>query len=108
VYFTVDEEHSIEDYTFTVGTSELTPVLKSGRKYYVTINNVAAKELNKWHTITITDKAGNTSTTQYCGLSYCNAVVSNASAPETLKDLCRSIYLYWEAADQYFNQTAGN
>ena len=104
VYFTVDDGYSIDDYTFVVNDKKVKPVLKSGNKYYVTIKGIAAKELNKWHTITITDKAGNTLTTEYCGLSYVCAVLNSGSAPYTLYYLCKSIYLYWDAAYQYFNR----
>lgn len=104
VFFTVDDSHSIDDYTFTVDEKVVKPVLRSGKKYYVSITGIAAKQLNEWHTITVTDKAGNTLTTQYCGLSYVCAVLNSDTAPDSLWYLCKSIYLYWDAAYQYFNR----
>ena len=102
VNYTLTGTDTISDYTFTVDGTAVQPKLVSGKKYYVTYKGIPAKKLNEWHTVTVTDKAGNTLTTKYCGLTYTYSVVSNASAPDTLKDLCRSIYLYWEAAYNYF------
>ena len=81
----------------------MTPVLKSGRRYYVAIKGIAARQMNEWHTVTVTDAADNTITTKYSGLSYPAAVVASDAASDTLKNLARSIYLYWEAAHNYFN-----
>ena len=106
VNYTLTGTDTISDYTFTVDGTAVQPKLVSGKKYYVTYKGIPAKKLNEWHTVTVTDKAGNTLTTKYCGLTYTYSVVSNASAPDTLKDLCRSIYLYWEAAYNYFPKTS--
>ena len=108
VYYTLTGTDAISDYTFKVDGTEVQPALRGGKKYYVTVNGMAAKDLNTVHTITVTDKTGNTLTTEYSGLTYTYSVVSNANAPKTLKDLCRSIYLYWDAANKYFNQTTEN
>jgi hypothetical protein len=104
VFFTVEDNHSIDEYTFTVDGTEVEPMLQTGKKYFVTIKNMAAKELNVWHTIEVTDSNNNTLTTKYCGLSYTYAVVTNANAPDTLKNLCRAVYLYWDGAYKFFNQ----
>ena len=103
LYYTLEKGHSISEYTFTLDGEEVTPVLKSGRRYYVAIKGIAARQMNEWHTVTVTDAADNTITTKYSGLSYPAAVVASDAASDTLKNLARSIYLYWEAAHNYFN-----
>ena len=102
VNYTLTGTEDISTYTFTVDGTEVEPKFVSGKRYCVTFKGIPAKKLNEWHTITVTDRNGNTLTTKYSGLTYTYSVVSNASAPDTLKDLCRSIYLYWEAAYNYF------
>ena len=106
VNYTLTGTDTISDYTFTVDGTAVQPKLVSGKKYYVTYKGIPAKKLNEWHTVTVTDKAGNVLTTKYSGLTYTYSVVSNAGAPDTLKDLCRSIYLYWKAAYNYFPKSS--
>ena len=103
LYYIVESGHDISEYTFEVDGATVTPVKKSGRKYYVAIKGIAARQMNEVHTVTVTDGSNNKITVEYSGLSYPAAVVTNDAAPATLKDLCRSIYLYWEAAYNYFN-----
>ena len=103
LYYTVESGHDISEYTFKVGSTTVTPVKKSGRKYYVAIKGIAARQMNEVHTVTVTDGSNNKITVEYSGLSYPAAVVASDAASATLKDLARSIYLYWEAAYNYFN-----
>ena len=103
VYYKLTGTDVISTYTFKVDGQKVTPV-KKGTQYYVSIKNIPARLMNKPHTVTVTDKAGNTLTTTYSGLSYPAAVVASDLAPDSLKDLCRSIDLYAEAALAYFGE----
>ena len=103
VYYKLTGSDAIGSYTFKVDSTKVTPV-KKGTQYYVSIKNIPARLMSKAHTVTVTDKAGNTLTTTYSGLSYPAAVTAAAAAPETLKNLCRAIDLYAEAALAYFGE----
>ena len=103
VYYKLTGTDAISTYTFKVDGTKVTPV-KKGTQYYVSIKNIPARLMNKPHTVTVTDKAGNTLTTTYSGLSYPAAVLASDIAPESLKNLCRAIDLYAEAALAYFGE----
>ena len=103
VYYKLTGTDAISTYTFKVDGTKATPV-KKGTQYYVSIKNIPARLMNKPHTVTVTDKAGNTLTTTYSGLSYPAAVLASDIAPESLKNLCRAIDLYAEAALAYFGE----
>ena len=103
VYFKLTGSDTISSYTFKVDGTKATPV-KKGTQYYVSIKNIPARLMSEPHTVTVTDKAGNTLTTTYSGLSYPAAVLASTAAPESLKNLARAIDLYAEAALAYFGE----
>lgn len=103
VYYNLTGTDAISTYTFTVDGKKVTPT-KKGTQYYVSIKNIPARLMSKSHTIVVTDKSGNQLTTIYSGLSYPAAVVASSAAPDSLKNLCRSIDLYAEAALIYFGE----
>ena len=103
VYYNLTGTDAISTYTFTVDGKKVTPT-KKGTQYYVSIKNIPARLMSKSHTIVVKDKAGKTLTTTYSGLSYPAAVVASSAAPDSLKNLCRSIDLYAEAALTYFGE----
>ena len=101
-YFELQEGYDISSYTFTVDGNTVTPTLKaSSNSYYVSVLGIPARALGDEHTITVSDGT-NTITVKYCALSYAYSVVSSDAAPDTLKNLCKAIYLYGDAAKTYF------
>lgn len=101
VYFTVDSGHEITDYTFMVDNKTAEPVQKDNM-YYVVVPNIAAKDLDVFHTVTASD--GNTTySISYCALSYCRSKLSNTSTSESLQNLVKSLYLYNQASKAYFS-----
>jgi hypothetical protein len=81
---------------------ELKPV--GNNLYCVEVTGIAAKELNEKITLRVVD--GN-ETKQFSSspISYCYIIAFiDDTASATLKDLCKSLYLYHEAAKAYFNR----
>ena len=99
-YFTVDEGE-IGDYTFKLGTKKVTPV-EAGGKWYVEVANIAAKNLDKVYTVTVSNASGKIVTVKASALSYAYNVLSAEDADATLVDLVKGLYLYNKAADAYF------
>jgi hypothetical protein len=99
-YFTVDEGE-IGDYTFKIGTKKVTPV-ESGGKWYVEVTNIAAKDLDKVYTVTVSSGSGKIVTVKASALSYAYNVLNAEDAPAKLVDLVKGLYLYNQAANAYF------
>ncbi len=75
-------------------------VIKSGKKWYVSIPGIASVDLDKMFTVNAS-YGGKTRTLQFCALSYANAVYGSSN--ENTAALARALYLYNEAAEIYFN-----
>ena len=76
--------------------------LRSGRQYYVEKMNIAAKRMGEMNTITVTD-GKNTKSFRYGALSYVYTVLSlTGEGNIPIQNLCRSMYLYNQAAIAYF------
>ena len=103
VNYTLGTGHNISEYTFKTDGNKTSATLKSGNKYYVAIRDIAAKKMKQSYAFTAQDQSGNVMTTEYSPLSYVYSVLSNASAPESLKNVCKAIYWYGETAEQYFS-----
>lgn len=95
-YFTVDPGRHIDEFTFRYGHEVLTPVEKAGM-YYVAIENITSKNLDTPYTIQVGDYS-----IQYNALSYVYDTLKDERAPETLKELVRSLYVYNQRAKKYF------
>ena len=76
-------------------------VIKSGKKWYVSIPGIASVDLDKMFTINV-PSGGQTYTFRFSALSYANATFN--SSKETLAALARALYLYNEAAEVYFDK----
>lgn len=96
VFFTGD----VDGYTFSCNGVELEPVAYSSY-HYVTIDNIAAKELDTVYTVEVTDGT-NTYSVRYSALTYVRSVLSNNSNPQTLKDVVTALYWYNQEANEYF------
>ena len=100
-YIRVFFSGSIDGVTFSCNGVNLTPVAY-GAYHYVTIDNVAAKDLDTMYTISATDGT-NTYTVQYSALTYVRSVLSNNSNPQTLKDVVTALYWYNKEANEFFH-----
>ena len=99
-YFTVTG--SISQFTFKVDGKTVTPV-KKGSYYYVEISNIAAKDLDKSFHLEVSSKTnGVVISLDYSAMSYVCKVLNSDNATETLKDLLKALYLYNQAANEYF------
>ena len=95
--------HSIDEYSFIVGSKRVVPVLADG-KYYVYIPNIAAKDLDADYRITV-ETEEELLTLTASALSYAYSVLKNYASNESKAALCdmvRALYLYNVAADEYF------
>ena len=102
IYFTLDEGE-ISDYTFKLGSKKVTPVQSDG-KWYVEIANISAKDLDKTYTLTVSSAEGKIVTIKASALSYVYAVLNGGSNEATLIDLVKGLYLYNQAANEYFGK----
>ena len=100
VYFTPDEGSELADFTFKVGSKVYTPVEKDGM-WMIKIPNIAAKDLDKTYTVTVSTAEGKVVTVKTCALSYAYKVV-NKGTDEALVNLVKGLYLYNQAANAYF------
>ncbi|MBO4838405.1 MAG: hypothetical protein J5493_03425 [Lachnospiraceae bacterium] len=75
-------------------------VIKSGKKWYVSIPGIASVDLDKMFTVKATYN-GQTRTMKFCALSYANAVFNSSN--ENLANLARALYLYNQYAEAYFD-----
>ena len=102
-YFTSDE---IEKFSFFIDDEEVTPVEKDGM-YYIETNRIAANKLGVPNTIRITD-GENSAEIVYSALSYANIVLASETRSENIKNLCKTIYDYSNAAINYLGTENNN
>ena len=100
IYFTLDSG-AIGDYTFKLNGKKVTPV-QSGDLWYVQVTNIAAKDLDKVHTLVVSSGEGTVFTAKSCALSYAYSVLNAEGQPESLVNVVKGLYLYNEAANAYF------
>ena len=99
-FFTMTDE-TAQNFKVTDSTGATLPVTERDGMYYVDVASVAAQDLDAGYTVTIHD--GTTSTTVTASaLSYCYNVLYADPEDETLKDLVKALYLYNQAANNYF------
>jgi len=112
--FALDEGCSIEDYsfelTYTENYVEKTKVLKatydaaSGR-YSVIIPDIAAAYWDYMYKVTVTSTE--TAETYECYgsvLAYIKLKLKNSSSSEALLNMCKAMYNYNQAANEFFNK----
>ena len=99
-YFTTTG--SIDDYTFKVGSTVLTPV-KSGNYYYVLIDDIAAKNLSKAYALTVTGTDGKVFTLKYSVYSNVKQILADSSYGDAAQNLMRAVYAYGTATVAYLN-----
>ena len=87
----------IKNYAFTLDGASITPTnLPDTDEYAVDLFGIAAKDLDAVHTV----KVGNCTIT-YSALSYVGAVFEKTKS-DSLLTVAKALYLYWQAAENYF------
>lgn len=114
-YFELEKGHKIDEYTFSYTTNgktcEVTPVQKTiddKELYLVEIPDIKSYLLNEDIVVTIKSKAQPKSTgikMSYSPFSYCYAASVLRSDKESLINLTKSLYWYWDKANQYMKST---
>ena len=66
------------------------------------MTNIAAKDLDKVYTVTVSSASGKIVTVKASALSYAYNVLNAEDAPAKLVDLVKGLYLYNQAANAYF------
>ncbi len=103
LYFTLPAGADVSLYTFSNGSEDLKPV-KSGIYYYVTIQDIDAKNLDTDYKVTV--KYGeNSLEVTYSPMTYCYNVLKGYTGDkaEELKNVVRALYLYNSKANAYFS-----
>lgn len=94
------KEGEITSYKFTIDGQEVVPQKsEDDGLYYVDLNNIAAQDLEVTHIFT----AGNIKVTNFSALSYVNIALKYKGTKEANRNVAAALYLYWEAAERYFN-----
>ena len=98
VYFELTEGVDASTLTFAVDGTEVEAV-RNGKYYQVSIEGIAAHDLDTVYTITVSDGT-NTLTATYSAMTYVYNILSRDRAQE-LKDVMAALRLYNLAADAY-------
>jgi len=103
LYFQPESGHQIDEYTFTIDGKEVKPVQRSSGSsyYYVTVENIAAKELGLARTIRVA-RDNETMTIACSALSYAYKALTSETSGDNLRNTMRALYLYNQAAIDYF------
>ena len=95
VYFKLTGDKTIDEYTFYVDGVEVEPVQKNDR-YYVELDNLAAKNLDKMHTFSVGGLSLN-----YGVMSYIHNIVFSAPS-EAAVNAAKALYAYHVAMKAFF------
>ena len=98
-YFKVSDAVKLDDVTFAIGNTTLTPQ-KKGNDYYIEVKDIPASGLGTSYTLRVSD-GSSTWNLYYSALSYVYDVINNDSDAK-LSTLCRALYWYYIAAKDYF------
>ena len=114
VYFTLDTGASIDDYKFvlayakpdgTEDTMELTPGYEAGKnRYYVDIENIPAAYLDYMYNVTATNIKTNATYSVTTSVMVWVRNSLNSSTNENHKNMLKAIYLYNQAANEFFGK----
>jgi len=106
LWYTADEE-TIHDFNVTYyqdDTEKAVKVIRSGQYYYIDISNISAKDLDCQFFINFANDDSEWYS-WYSVMAYCYNVLSRETTDarsEQLKDTVRALYLYNQAAKEYF------
>ena len=89
-------------------TEEIEGSVKKGDLYYIESQGVPAHKLGVDIEVTIKTIAGDNIVITYNPLSYAYVALSRDGVDENLRNVMRAMYLYYEAASEYFETTTNN
>ncbi len=98
---------SSRDLSFECDSYEVEKNTTAGGYQIARIRGIKADDLDETFKLDINDVAdsGNTQTfygyVHYCPLTYCYNVLKGGSDDENLQNVCKALYLYWQAANEY-------
>ena len=96
------DKGKIGDYSFTLDGSEVTPE-ETPDGWLIEIPDVAARNLDKTHTVTVSSGEGQILTVKYSALSYAYSLaIRDVDGEDPLTNLVMGLVLYNRAADDYF------
>ncbi|MCQ2797516.1 MAG: hypothetical protein MJ241_03545 [Bacilli bacterium] len=100
VYFVEKPEGSIDGYEASINGEMISSdkILSKNGRYYVEINNVSAKDLDKEFTVRLSKGESYVSVT-YSVLTYCYS--KQNSSNESLRNFALSLYDYYMAVEDY-------
>ncbi len=108
-YYTLADGQDISNYTVSatiggvaVDSSNIVISKSNNNKDYIQIINIGAGELSKELIISVTNNSDlSTMEASYNALCYAKNMINNAAANQRIKNLCKAIILYSNAADAY-------
>lgn len=92
----------VQGKTFKYNGKALNVTDRSGIYSYVDIENIAAAELGDVYTVQVYEGDTLVSTVKYCPLAYGYTALT-VSQDTNLHNTVKALYLYYKAADAYFN-----
>ena len=66
------------------------------------IKGIRADQLGETYTLNLYDGEQILGTVEYCPLTYCYYVILEGRGSEALQDVCKALFLYYQAAVDYF------
>jgi len=100
--FTPAEGRSIEEFRFEVNGRNMTLQPVSGGSYMLTIENIAAKDLDTMYTVKVSSGSEEMEI-QTSALAYCYTVLKKGLLSTDMQNTCKALYLYNQAANDYFH-----
>ena len=107
-YFTIDGEHTIDNYAFKLTTNEdfeLTPEYdEESKRYYVDAENIPAKLIGKTFTISVKNTTDNTVYTIESSINcYIKMALANSDTTTEKANMLKALYVYGVFADAFAN-----
>lgn len=105
-YFKLTGDKDISNYTF-VSNGEVLDAVEANGIYYVTIADIAAKDLGDMYSIEVYDNVDDNKamSVKFGAMTYAQQVLASDEQSEELKNVVCALYLYWKAAEAYFTLT---
>lgn len=98
-YFELNENADINNYTFKIGDTTITPTEKNG-KYYIESEPILAYELDKKQEVKVIKDDQNVMNFDYSIITWAKLVVDN-STDDDEKNMAKSLYAYYTAAKAF-------
>ena len=98
-YFKLDDNADINDYTFKIGDTTITPTEKDG-KYYIESEPTLAYELDKKQEVKVIKDNQDIMSFDYSIITWAKLVVDNSNNDDE-KNMAKSLYVYYTAAKAF-------